>query len=131
MDNQDDFPSMCFNGAKTYQLNWYSQYHVDLPISGQFNWNGNLIGFAEKAGASIGDKMIIRIITSTKDVYVHFNSMVGMNIETQEGEDQVLVATRSNGLGYALSYLVARLNANESFTITSFNLSGSSLIIKV
>jgi hypothetical protein len=92
---------MCFNGAKTYQLNWYNQFHVDLPINGQFNWNGNLIGFAEKANASTNDKMIIRLISSTKDVYVHFNRQIGMNSQTQEGVNQVLVATRNTGLGYA------------------------------
>jgi hypothetical protein len=57
---------MCFNGAKTYQLGWYSQYHLDLPISKQFNRSGNLIGFAEKANASSDDNMIIRIIAPTE-----------------------------------------------------------------
>ena len=122
---------MCFNGAKTYQLNWYSQFHVDLPINKQFNWSGNLIGFAEKASASIDDKMIIRIIGPTKDFYVHFNRKVGMNNETQEGGDQVLVAWRSTGLGYAQSHLVAKMRVNSVHTILNFDGTGISIFIQV
>jgi hypothetical protein len=45
------------------------------------------------------DKMIIRIITYTTDVYIHFNRMIGMNMNTDEGGDQVLVTTRKTGVG--------------------------------
>jgi hypothetical protein len=117
--------------VKTYQLGWYSQYHVNLPINGNFNWNGNLVGFAEKARATSSDKMIIRIITSITDVYIHFNRMIGMNINTDEGGDQVLVATRKTGLNYERSYLASKLGANGVHTIPNFNGSPNSLEIRV
>jgi hypothetical protein len=122
---------MCFNGAKTYQLGWYSQYHLDIPIAEPFNWNGNLIGFAEKANASSDDKMIVRIITSTKDIYIHFNRQVGMNAGTQEGGNQVLVTTRDTGTGYALSDLVAKLNAFDSYTVPETIGGGRTISIQV
>jgi hypothetical protein len=44
------------------------------------------------------DKMIIRIITYTTDVYIHFNRMIGMNMNTDEGGDQVFT-TFKTGVG--------------------------------
>jgi hypothetical protein len=123
---------MCFNGVKTYQLGWYSQYHLDLSVNENFEWNGNLIGFAEKASATTSsDKMIIRIITSTIDIYIHFNRRIGMNIHTEEAGDQVLVATRPTGVTIAeVSMLLAKLTAPNggagSSTYTMRNLTESS-----
>jgi hypothetical protein len=122
---------MCFNAAKTYQLGWYSQYHVDLSTSATFNWNGNLVGFAEKSSASTSDKMIIRIITSTTDTYVHFNRRIGMNIGTQEAGDQVLVTTRNTGTGYAESNLVSKMSTGSVYTVNNFNGSPNPLVIRV
>jgi hypothetical protein len=122
---------MCFNGAKTYQLGWYSQYHMNLPSSGSYNWNGNLVGFAEKSRASSSDKMIVRIITSTADFYVHFNRKTGMNAGTQEGADQVLITTRNTGTGYSESSLVGKMSTGSVYTIPKFNGSSNSLVIRV
>ena len=129
--SEDDTPVMCFNGPKSYQLGWYSQYHVDLPISGGFNWNGNLVGFAEKSSASWSDKMIVRIITATTDFYIHFNRMIGMNIGTLEGGDHVLVTSRSTGVDFAESTLEAMLSANTFYTIPNFNGGWTPLTISV
>jgi hypothetical protein len=122
---------MCFNGPKTYQLGWYNQYHVELPISGSFNWDGNLVGFAEKSSASWTDKMIIRIITSTSDIYIHFNRMTGMNIGTLEGGDHVLVTSRSTGLEYAESNLEAIMSAGSVHTISNIDGYWNSVTISV
>jgi hypothetical protein len=123
---------MCFNGAKTYQLGWYSQYHVDLPNNGSFNWNGKLVGFAEKSSATSNDKMIVRIITSTTDIYVHFNRKIGMNSDTLEGADQVLVVTKNTGVFHSgTSNLVSKMATNGVYTIPNFNGSANSLAIRV
>jgi hypothetical protein len=127
----DEAPLMCFNGPKTYQLGWYSNYHVDLSVANNFNWNGNLVGFAENRAASASDKMIVRIISAT-DTYIHFNRKVGSNAGTQEGGDKVLVTTRSTGLaGNAQSTLVAKLSTGDVFTIPNFNGTSYTLSISV
>ena len=58
--------------------------------------------------------------------------MVGINSETQLGEDMVLVTSDESGLEneYSLSKLEAILNVGEKHTITNFN-GLSDLIIKV
>ncbi|KAI2504196.1 Gametolysin peptidase M11 [Fragilaria crotonensis] len=127
----DDGPIMCFNGPKTWQLGWFSEYHVDLSTATGISWSGNLIGFAQRANAAGTDKMIIRIQSSSTDTYVSFNRRIGINSGTQEGADQVLVVTRAPGTGYALSNLVAKLSASGIYTVPNFNGSTSTLRITV
>jgi hypothetical protein len=115
---------MCFNGANTYQLGWYSAYYVNLPVVQNFDWTGDLVGFAEKSAALVSDKMIIRIIGGTTDVYVHFNRQVGINAETQEGGNQVLVTTHSMGTGYAPSVLPVKLSAGAIVMMPNFTSAG-------
>jgi hypothetical protein len=90
----------CFNGPKTYQFRWFENYHVELPVTNEYFWAGNLVGFAgfaEKDFMKKGseDKMIIRISGDpTNDYYVHFNRAVGFNSDTSEAANQVLVSKR-------------------------------------
>eukprot|EP00545_Synedropsis_sp_CCMP1620_P006689 CAMPEP_0119029482 /NCGR_PEP_ID=MMETSP1176-20130426/40541_1 /TAXON_ID=265551 /ORGANISM="Synedropsis recta cf, Strain CCMP1620" /LENGTH=760 /DNA_ID=CAMNT_0006985829 /DNA_START=47 /DNA_END=2329 /DNA_ORIENTATION=- len=134
--SSDDSPKMCFNGPKTYQLGWFPAYHVDLSSStSDFNWDGNLVGFAEKANAVVGvDKMIIRIQdeVANQDIYVHFNRQLSFNSETYEGGNQVMVATRQGGgTFYSASTLVAKLGDLGKYSYPNFRGSGKPLIIEV
>jgi hypothetical protein len=129
-NNYDDGPLLCFNGPKTWQLGWFSTYHVNLSSASGFSWTGTLVGFAEKPYASQTDKMIVRI-ESFSDTYINFNRRIGMNVGTLEGADQVLVTTRATGTGYALSYLVAKLSAMGVYTIPNFNGTSRTLRITV
>ena len=123
---------MCFNGPKSWQLGWYSDYHVDLSTN-NYNWSGDLVGFAEKVPVSDPEKMIIRIqdANSNTDTYVHFNRKIGFNSGTKEGGDQVLVSTRTSGVGFAVSNLVAKLNSDEVYTINDIGGSGASVRINI
>ena len=111
---------MCFNAPNMYQLGWYSAYYVNLPVAGNFNWSGDLVGIAEKAAALASDKMIVRIVAGTTDVYIHFNRQIGINAGTQEGGDQVLVTSRSAGLGNDSSTLQAILSAGDSVVMYNY-----------
>lgn len=120
---------MCFNGPKTYQLGWFPQYHLDLTASsssGTIFWTGNLIGFAEKPVDNRdrdNDKMIIKITGgSSGDYYVHFNRKTGINADTNEGGDKVLISRRGSGDDYASqkSWLEAQLSAGESYSTVGF-----------
>jgi hypothetical protein len=126
----DESPSICFNGEKKWQLGWHKYYHVDIPVGYDFNWKGNLVGFAEKSSASGADRMIVRI-RSTMDYYVHFNRKIGRNSGTMEGADQVLVSSRIPETGLAVSSLLAKLSSGGEFTIPNFMKSTLSLKIVV
>ena len=123
---------MCFNGPKSWQLGWYSDYHVDLSTN-NYNWSGDLVGFAEKSATAASYKMIIRIRNdfANTDTYVHFNRKIGFNSETLEGGNQVLVGYRKSGVGYGSSTLAAKLNANGVYTINNIGGTQGSVRITV
>lgn len=130
---------MCFNGPKTYRFGWYKEYHVDLSGSTIF-WRGTLVGFAEKNALADGDsdKMILRITSSNSredDYYVNFNRKIGMNADTKEGGDQVMVTARPPD-DYLRSprdqsWLEAKLSEGGKFSVPDFQGSGKSLTITV
>lgn len=126
---------MCFNGPKTWQFGWFSNYyHVELNNPTNFLWSGNLIGFAERvdAGASDAkDKMIVKILTTTTgdDYYIHFNRKIGFNSGSLEGGNQVLVAKRKKGNGYGESTLIGKLNVGSVHVEGNFQESGSAMTV--
>jgi hypothetical protein len=121
---------MCYNGPKSWQLGWYSDYHVDLSPN-NYNWSVDLVGFAEKDNTNM---MIIRIkdaSTSNTDTYVHFNRKIGFDSETKEGGNHVLVGTRKSGIGYGASTLRAKLNSNGVYAINGIGGTVDSVTITV
>jgi hypothetical protein len=106
-------------------------------MSSNYNWNGFLVGFAEASSASSSDKMIIRIASSppNKDIYIHFNRQVGMNVNVPTNGNKVLVSSRLlPGLGYSPSTMDSALDftiltAGDDYEILNFNGSGMTLTI--
>jgi hypothetical protein len=125
---------MCFNGAKTWQLGWFSNYHVDLDPTFSIDWTGDLIGFAEKSSASPTDVMIVRIRSSiSQDTYIHFNRQIGFNAEARlsNGGDKVLIATRASYPDFSTSNLTAILGNSDVHMIPNFHGSSNALIISI
>lgn len=85
---QDDSPRMCFNGAQSWQLGWYSSRHLTLTAAypeSELNWNGKLVGIAEYDEINGNEHVIIKLETLTPfDYYINFNRKAHMNIETGE-----------------------------------------------
>jgi hypothetical protein len=102
----DDWPKMCFNGAKSWQTQWYSSKTrvVDPSVGGCFN--EKLYGVAS-FGNSASSVVLVKI---GDDIYVAFNRQTGINSETQDGANQVLVTQQAAGSGEE-SELVATLSA--------------------
>jgi len=117
-ETDDDGPEMCFNAAKTYQLDWFSTNHVDLDASSPIFWNGILHGFVDQAG---GRNLIIRIIdTPRNDYYIHYNKQAGFNSGTAADGDKVMIVakTGTDGTGTGPSAVRATLvDPDDSFVI--------------
>jgi hypothetical protein len=119
---QDDTPVMCFNAAKNWQLGWYGDRHsTATPLTA--SWNGEIVGIADYENDTI---LPIRSVAvkiagdSSRDYYVSFNRVTGINSGSQEGRNQVLVHSRVPGTTYALSNLEAKLSFGGTFVIPSF-----------
>mmetsp|Transcript_26278 Transcript_26278/g.39385 ORF Transcript_26278/g.39385 Transcript_26278/m.39385 type:complete len:1408 (+) Transcript_26278:130-4353(+) len=125
--SEDDGPLMCFNGPKTFQLNWYPNHYTTLTTP-DYNWSGYLFHSSDAIGST--DMMVIKIpgFTSTRseeylDYYVSFNKYSGANSGTKEARNKVAIHTsQSEDYVWApKSKLVAELNANEEFIFTALN----------
>jgi len=123
--SQDEGPRMCFNAAKNRQLGWYDSRTVQINIASEI-WEGKITGIANYKDDEITDeKVSVWFNLAGKDYYVSFNSKVGggdddMNSGTVEGGNQVLVHQRSQGTGYSVSKLLAKLSANGEYTIQNY-----------
>merc|ERR1712151_1158126 len=76
----DDYPAMCFNGAKSWKLGWYSDGHmsIDTESSSNPSFSGSLIGINDYSKNNLSsNKMIIKIKGTRKDYYVMFNLATG------------------------------------------------------
>jgi hypothetical protein len=125
-----DTPIMCFNGAKNWQLGWYSDRHsVATPLDS--TWQGQLVGVSDYGTSNSTQSVVLQIPTTSLDYYVAYNRNTGINSGTVEGGNQVMITSRSVGTGYAPSSLVAKLNAGQEHVITNFNGSRISATIKV
>lgn len=114
-------PRMCFNGPKSWQLGWYDDRTKTVPV-GSYGWAGNLYGVADYRKTSYtawggSDIILVKIQGINEDLYVSFNRKSGINSETQEGGDQVLVHKVRSYIGAKpISTLVAKMNEGDSYT---------------
>jgi hypothetical protein len=122
--DDDTKTRMCFNGAKSWQLGWYADKATVVDPLATPSWSGTLVGIAEYdlADPNQGEMVLIKIETGNDvDYYINFNRMTGINSETQEGGDQVLITRQGgNGESNSQSELLAKLSASESFDIEDF-----------
>jgi hypothetical protein len=71
---------MCFNGAKSWQLGWYSSKHVELL---NFNTPGRIADY----GNNLSKNVLIKLEAgSILDYLINFNCQTGINSGTQEAE---------------------------------------------
>ncbi|GFH47009.1 hypothetical protein CTEN210_03484 [Chaetoceros tenuissimus] len=89
-----DAPQMCFNSAKSWQLQWYRSRHLKLDSISRTAYRGELASILEDPDQISATPMLIKINNGNTDYFINFNRAAGFNSGTQEGADQVLI-TRS------------------------------------
>lgn len=143
--NQDE-QKMCFNAAKNWQLGWYSNQALALTNLGPSPaapTTYKMCGVDNYVKTDVNNAMnqwiVMKLpgITSTDgkhDYYVGYNHKDGINANTVEGADQVMIVQKALGTdySYAQSWLVGKLTAGSTFTFTgAFNNNGVSLDVLV
>lgn len=104
-DYREDFPQMCFNAAKSWQLGWYDDKSKDvMPQNGAFT--GDLSAFVDYKSVVNGGYVIFKVGTK----YLVFNKAKGINYETQEFANEVTITDMPFEGDY--SDAVASLNGN-------------------
>jgi len=124
-------PLMCFGAAKSWQLGWYDDKAL-LVSPDESSWSGRVMGFADYNNPRT-ETVLLKIETGTdEDYFLNFNRKTGINSGTREAPNQVLVTKQGlNGVGYAVSSLVAKMTSGQTYTIPNFGGSGRSVRVKV
>ena len=127
----DDFPQMCFNNAKNWELGWYSdrQTVVDVLAGADGPFNGTLVGISDYLTATSEEYVTLKIENGDEDLFIGFNKKAGINNDTQEAEN--LVTIQSKGEGYVMSSLVAKLDVGDSYEVGDYLGTGDKLAIYV
>lgn len=82
----DDFPTMCFNGAKHWYLGWYDDRKEDITLTNG-PWVGNVVAFVDYMSATGADKVVLKV----GNYYIQYNRAKGINSGTQEKRDEITV----------------------------------------
>jgi len=130
----DDTPLMCFNGPKTFQLNWFPD-HCKTLTNLDFNWSGDLYHPLDEDNITGDGMMVIKIpgfpdsfsgySADYSDYYVSFNKQSGENVGTQEAINRVAIHISQNRAFYAWapkSKIVAELAVGGSFEFTALDI---------
>ena len=123
-----DGPRMCFNGPKSWQLGWYGQTQMIFKKNTEFykypgyiDYISNYFDITGVSGYNPEERFftIVKIPDSHDgyDYYVTFNHQSGINLETGEGANKVLVHSRPIGSYYADSKLLSILDEDDTYLI--------------
>ena len=109
--------AMCFNGAKFWQLGWYSG--DDARLVSETDLSAPLTitveGFVHPLSPGDGKAKVVKIDSSSSvDLYLVFNWQSLHNAGTKEAPNLVTIVEQ--GAGYAPSTLLAKLGAGASYT---------------
>ena len=63
---------MCFNNAKNWQLNWFSDRELSIDVLSVDYWSGQLVGVVDYASSSPDQYVVLKIVTGflPDDYYV-------------------------------------------------------------
>jgi hypothetical protein len=141
--NSDDFPIMCFNPAKNWQLGWYESKQISInPETDLLGVIGEktefiLNGIDDYDYADINDcdnKYVVMKIenpTSSYDYYIGYNKRSGINSQTQESANQVTITQKlGTPTSSQPSKRVASLKTGSSEFIRDFTDTGMDLEVK-
>jgi hypothetical protein len=106
-----DDEKMCYNAANMYQLGWlkYVQEFSSRP-SGAYN----LVGHTNFGGGL--QAIRLQGTPALRDTYIWFNNAVGINADSREARDQVIVTTHDKGVALGKTLMVARLGVGGIYS---------------
>jgi hypothetical protein len=115
----------CFNGAKSYELGWYTSPNrvVTIQPSNMNNevYQYKLIGVADYGNSTSDHTLILEIEgpngSLSKSLFLTYNKAKGINADTSEAGDAVTVISAREK---EVSTLIAKIAENGSHTITDY-----------
>jgi len=127
--SSDEGPVMCFNAAKSWHLNWYSNVDIN-PVSAD-GVELNLTGIDDyvKGFTDGTHTTVVKIYGGSEDLYLMYNLRKGVNSETVEFRDTVNIVAQQGRT--AQSWTRAQLSTGGQYRVDNFGGTGGELVIKV
>lgn len=125
-------PSMCYNAVNSYQLGWYSNLSIKPLLIDAKGYTFYISGVAGYDPEETTKYVSLRLVQETTyiDYYIGYNRADGINAETQEDADKVIVFIKEGDVHETkTSWKIATLNVDESCVIENFDNSGRSVRI--
>ncbi|CAJ1937780.1 unnamed protein product [Cylindrotheca closterium] len=120
---------MCFNGAHSWQLGWYTPYNLEIdPL--MTNFDGTLVGADRVPNVLAGENVVLKLANPQEDYYLMFNHAVGANDGTTEADNRVTITTKTTDSG-ARTYLISKLSQSTSVTFSNWAGTSQSVTVMV
>jgi len=126
----DEGPVMCFNAAKSWHLNWYS--NVDLNPLTTTGVELNLIGIDDYVNgvSTKAHTTVVKIFGGIEDLYFMYNRRKGINSGTVKFGNTVNIVAQIGKGGQ--SWTRAQLSGGQTYTVNEFAGGNTgNLVIKV
>ena len=128
----DDGPQICWNGAKSWESDWYEEDNITVDAKNGATFDGLLVGVADWSSQVYipGEhKVVVEVPNSSgQNLYLMYNRKKGPNEGVTFAADEV---TLTYGSARAVSWHEAALNENESHTIANFDGGSNDLVVTV
>ena len=127
----DEGSDMCFNAAKMWYLQWYSDHHRTVNVSSSNSESAKLVSLADfkRNNAVSGSDMILQLPSPQSTLYIIFNRKKGVNKGVRADANKVVI-TEQNGGGVESKWK-AGLGIQETYRQDNWAGTGKTLIIKV
>jgi hypothetical protein len=121
---RSDGPLKCFNGYNANYFGWFKDKTLSWDPLKQGNKLVKLSTFVDYGKATASEPVII---TLSDRYYLEYNRQKGMNIGTEQKQDQVTITSKPNSKG---TWSLAGLSPGKAWTVSNYMSSGKTLIVK-
>jgi hypothetical protein len=112
---RENFPQMCFNAAKSWQLGWYANKSAELSVDyGAFT--GYLDAFVDYDNVPSNEHVLLKV----GNLHMIYNRAKGINLETQEFVNQVTVTEKLSDTDF--SHAVGALGSGNQVTLSGYTI---------
>jgi len=118
---------MCYNAVNNFQLGWYSSLSINLSSADNSGGTYFISGVAGYDPNDTTKYVTLRLVQKNMagDYYIGYNRAEGMNVETQEDGNKVIVFIKDGAVHESkFSWKKATLHVGESYVIENFDNSG-------
>jgi len=130
-DSGFDLTKVCFNGPKSWQLNWYPETYKTVEPS-KNKWRGELVRFKAYMTGQMtsSQRMIIKIQDEDEiDLYLMFYSAQDMTKDSEDWKDSVTVTSQEGPRKE--SWIEGFARVGDSFRQSNWGDSGNDLVVEV